>query len=252
MSCFTLQRSKFCPDYVGYTFKELGYNELKEVPFVLNNSNFDETIQSALKLHYDYLHQCSSTSYIPLYATWLCASLADNSKGCPIPPKPLCGATCFKFVRQLGKHTSRCSDNAQIFKLKSNVLSYCESIMFNNGNCITSKNNRLSCGYSSLTDIRKHCRHKKSLSKQTIDKGNITETVETVKRDPTISSALIITTIVIGSLVGLVLLILFVLWLLKWLKNRRIWRKAELEKNRFDETDGSPSTVNSLRVVPPP
>eukprot|EP00835_Amoeboradix_gromovi_P004026 NODE_292_length_11597_cov_0.265177.p4 type:complete len:260 gc:universal NODE_292_length_11597_cov_0.265177:8263-7484(-) len=259
MSCFSLSKSIYCPSYNGYNFKELSYGELVEVPVSVNSHTLDSAIETSLRIHYDYLEKCNlkgAVENIPLYSTWLCASIAEKSQVCNTMERRLCSSTCFKFLEEFSDYTSGCSRNAKVIKIKRNIMTYCESLIVNtNGNdyCVSNKNKKKSCGLRTFADICNNC-NKNACSGYT---SNVVQSMVTSQSDgeakyQKIKKDLIISGIVIGSLIGLALLFIALRYVYVWVKTRRIWKKAKEEKNRFDEIQVSPvrkPTQSSIRLV---
>eukprot|EP00834_Sanchytrium_tribonematis_P003955 NODE_173_length_14219_cov_0.603824.p7 type:complete len:264 gc:universal NODE_173_length_14219_cov_0.603824:6330-5539(-) len=256
MSCFTVPQSVFCPQYTGMKFRELGFSEINEFPVALSKSDFDHSIETALKIHYDYLNSCGGKSLnnnIPLYATWLCATAANNARSCGNGQiKPLCPDTCFKFAQQFAHYTSECASQPNIANIRKNIIIYCESLLVSQANarseiCISQNNTKKSCGLSSFKDICKKCNknacnihHTKNIYQYHVEMVDEEEDKSKYER---LKNGLIISAIIIGGLIGLLLIICIAVILFKKMnRKRQIWKKAAEEKNRFDEIQVSPTT----------
>ena len=259
MSCYALSKSVYCPDYVGSHFKAFEYGDIKEVPISIDNNSFDSAIETSLRFHYDYLEKCNrknSNDTIPMYSTWLCAAIAEKSQSCTNAPKPLCSRTCFKFLEEYNDYTSSCSESSKIIQIKTDIMNFCEKLVIRSppkkNQCIKPSNARKSCGLRSFSDICKNC------NREACDAATITKTItkvnDTVKAaDDTGATAkyntstriLIIAAVVIGCFLLFVLLLLGLHRFYKWWRTKRIWKKAEHEKNRYDDIQVSPKRTSA-------
>ncbi|KAI8335244.1 hypothetical protein EDC96DRAFT_524940 [Choanephora cucurbitarum] len=228
-TCVSLINSTVCSAFSQFYIGLPGLGN--DYPFLLNASTieeFDRRLLDYVNSTSDYLFPlgCLSSNYNPTipYAryslTRLCAGMIQNSAySLPcnfnngLTPPPLCKSTCFDWVESITKITDNphvCSDSVQRNDTLADFSDQCNTWEGFNGtivqNCISGiANEPYTCGFGN--NIRQACHYC-----QLHSEDKCCQTVEEICQKGSIPGSTI-AGIVVGSVVGLALVLLGLVWL---------------------------------------